>query len=67
VPLAPGGQLAFPAGQQPRLLHVVRGRIGEAATGGVLAGGDNALLPFAGDFTFAAAEQSLLLVTEDFA
>jgi hypothetical protein len=46
---------------------VVRGRIGEAATGGVLAGGDNALLPFAGDFTFAAAEQSLLLVTEDFA
>jgi len=67
VPLAPGGQLEFPAGQQPRLLHVVRGRIGEAATGGFLAGGDNALLPFAGHFTFAATEPSLLLVTEGFA
>ena len=67
VALAPGEKLAFPAGRQPRLLHVVQGRIGEAATGRVLAGGDNVLLPFAGDFTFAATEQSLLLVTENFA
>jgi mannose-6-phosphate isomerase len=67
VPLAAGGLVAVPAGQQPRLLHVVRGRIGEAATGRILAGGDNVLLPFADGFQFAAAEESLLLVTEGFA
>ena len=67
VPLASGGQLAVPGGQQPRLLHVVRGRIGETATGGILSGGDNVLLPFADSFHFAAAEESLLLVTEGFA
>ena len=67
VPLAPGGQLAFSAGQQPRLLHVVRGRVDEAATGVVLSGGANVLLPFAGGFRFTATEESLLLVTEDFA
>ena len=67
VPLAPGGQLAFAAGQEPRLLHVVRGRICEEPAGVVLSSGDNALLPFADGFTFAAAEESLLLVTEGFA
>jgi mannose-6-phosphate isomerase len=67
VPLRAGGQLAFSAGQQPRLLHVVRGRVGEAATRVVLSAGDNVLLPFADGFTFAATEESLLLVTEGFA
>ena len=67
VPLAPGEQLAFSAGQQPRLLHVVRGRVGEAATGAALACGDNVLLPFSGGFAFTATERSLLLVTENFA
>ncbi len=66
-PLARGARMAFPAGQQPRLLHVVRGRVGESATGAVLAAGDNVLLPFADDFLFAAIDDALLLVTENFA
>ena len=28
--------------------------------------GDNALLPYAGTFSFAASEEALLLVTENF-
>ena len=66
LPLARGATLAFAAGQQPRLLHLVRGRLHEAATAGSLAGGENVLLPFAGRFVFTAAEDSLLLVTENF-
>jgi mannose-6-phosphate isomerase len=66
LPLARGAGLAFAAGQQPRLLHVVRGRLKETATGGALASGENVLLPYAGRFAFTAAEDSLLLVTENF-
>jgi mannose-6-phosphate isomerase len=66
LPLARGAGLAFDAAQQPRLLHVVRGRLKETATGGALASGDNVLLPYAGRFAFTAAEDSLLLVTENF-
>jgi mannose-6-phosphate isomerase len=64
--LARGAGLAVDAAQQPRLLHVVRGRLKETATGGALASGDNVLLPYAGRFAFTAAEDSLLLVTENF-
>jgi mannose-6-phosphate isomerase len=67
VPLARGAGLAFGAGEQPRLLHVVRGLIKETAMAGALAGGDNVLLPYTGQFTFTAGEDSLLLVTENFA
>jgi mannose-6-phosphate isomerase len=66
VPLASGEPLVFSAGEQPRLLHVVHGRVGEGSTEGILASGDNVLLPFASAFTFAATEPSLLLVTENF-
>ena len=66
VPLARGAGLVFDAGQQPRLLHVVRGRLKETATAGMLASGDNVLLPYAGQSAFTAAEDSLLLVTENF-
>ena len=65
-PLARGGRLLIAAGQQPRLLHVVVGRVQEAATAQVLGRGDNALLPYAGRFAFTATEDSLLLVTENF-
>jgi len=65
-PLARGASLMFAAGQQPRLLHVVAGRVREAATARVLGRGDNALLPFASRFAFTATEDSLLLVTENF-
>jgi mannose-6-phosphate isomerase len=66
VPLARGAKLAFSAGQQPRLLHVVRGRVGESGTDGTLARGDNVLLPYAESFTFTATDDALLLVTENF-
>ena len=66
-PLVRGAEVAFSAGQQPRLLHVVSGRVGESVTGAVLTGGDNVLLPFAGSFTFTAVDDALLLVTENFA
>lgn len=66
-PLARGARVGFAAGQQPRLLHVVHGRVSEAGTGAVLAGGDNVLLPYADGFVFTAVEDSLVLVTENFA
>jgi mannose-6-phosphate isomerase len=65
-PLARGGRLLFAAGQQPRLLHVVGGRVQEAATAQALGRGDNTLLPYASRFAFTATEDSLLLVTENF-
>jgi mannose-6-phosphate isomerase len=66
-PLAAGATVAFSARQQPRLLHVVRGRVRESATGTLLAAGDNVLLPYAEAFSFAAIDDSLLLMTENFA
>jgi len=65
-PLDRGARVTFAGGQQPRLLHVVRGRVGEAATGVVLTAGDNVLLPYSDGFTFTASGDSLLLVTENF-
>ena len=66
VPLASGERLVMPAGRQPRLLHVVRGQVRESAAAEPLERGANALLPFAGAFTFIAMDDSLLLVTENF-
>jgi mannose-6-phosphate isomerase len=66
VPLAGGERLVMAAGRQPRLLHVVRGEMQESAAAEPLERGANALLPFAGAFTFTAMEDSLLLVTENF-
>jgi mannose-6-phosphate isomerase len=66
APLARGKRLAFPAGQQPRLLHVVGGGVQETSTTQALGRGANVLLPFAGRYTFAATEDSLLLVTDNF-
>jgi mannose-6-phosphate isomerase len=66
LPLARRARLAFAAGQQPRLLHVIAGHIQETITSEELGRGDNILLPFAGEFVFTAAEDSLLLVTENF-
>jgi mannose-6-phosphate isomerase len=66
LPLARGAWLEFAAGEQPRLLHVVTGRIRDAAGASELARGDNALLPCSGGFAFTATEDSLLLVTDNF-
>jgi len=67
MPVDRGGVLPFLAGDQCRLLSVVRGNL--RARGLPVApfvAGDNALLPFAGAFTFEATEDSLVLVTENF-
>lgn len=59
--------LTFNSGEQPRLFHVVSGRLRESRTGETLTGGDNVLLPFAGGFVFEALEDTVALVTDNFA
>jgi mannose-6-phosphate isomerase len=60
-----GETLEVAAGEQPRILSVVHGRL--AGGGGVpLVRGDNAVLPYLAPFSFHAEEASLLLVTENF-
>jgi hypothetical protein len=57
--------VTFAAGEQPRILSVVEGRLVDP-TGEVLARGDNVILPFAVKNTFIAETDALLLVTENF-
>jgi mannose-6-phosphate isomerase len=66
VPLAVGGILRISAGEQPRILSVVSGRVRIAEGQGEIARGENVVLPFAGGFTFTAIEPALLLITENF-
>jgi mannose-6-phosphate isomerase len=68
VPLAAGETLAFGAGEQPRILSVVTGRVqADTPARDQLGRGDNVLLPCSGAFTFTAAPGgALLLVTENF-
>ena len=77
VPLAKGGRLHVAAGEQARILSVVEGRVRETLSGaaggsgadkgaGVLARGDNVVLPYSGGFVFEAAVESMVLVTENF-
>jgi len=67
VPLAAGARLAFAAREQPRLMHVVRGRLRETALAETLGPGESTLLPYSGAFSFTAVEPSLALVTDGFA
>jgi mannose-6-phosphate isomerase len=66
VVLDAGETLRFAAGEQARILSVVTGQLTGGGKGG-LARGENAVLPYAGEFTFKAAAASLVLVTENFA
>ncbi|MCU0792931.1 MAG: class I mannose-6-phosphate isomerase [Opitutaceae bacterium] len=66
VVLDAGEPLSFAAGQQPRILSVVTGEL-HGPGKHVLVRGDNAVLPYAGEFTFKASAASLVLVTENFA
>ena len=63
--LAKGSRLEFKAGEQARILSVVEGRL-NAADGGVIERGSNAILPFAGEFLLSAAADSVVLVTDGF-
>ena len=60
-----GDTLAFKAGEQPRILSVVEGRLTDAE-GSVVGRGVNAVLPYAGAFSFTAAVDSVVLVTDGF-
>ncbi len=66
VVLDAGETVRFAAGEQARILSVVTGQLTGAGKGG-LARGENAVLPYAGEFIFKAAAASLVLVTENFA
>jgi mannose-6-phosphate isomerase len=68
LPLAAGERLLFLAGEQCRLLHVVEGSVvGTGASERTYRRGDNLLLPYASALEFTASEQSLVLLTENFA
>lgn len=63
--LQPGESLAFPAGEQPRILSVTHGTV--LCNQINLTKGTNALLPFASKFTCTATTSTTLLITERFA
>ncbi len=65
VVLDPGETLRFEAGEQPRILSVVTGEL-QGPGKNLLARGENAVLPYAGEFAFKAQGASLVLVTENF-
>lgn len=56
--------LAFKAGREACLLSVTKGLL--AADAVRLERGDNVLVPYAGDFSFVAGEDSTVLVTDNF-
>lgn len=75
VVLFAGERLHLRAGEQPRLVSLVSGSLLVSAEhasgtrspmGQKLARGENALLPYAGAFTFTAETIAILLVTENF-
>ncbi|HTJ78894.1 MAG TPA: type I phosphomannose isomerase catalytic subunit [Rariglobus sp.] len=65
VPLAAGEKLDFAAGEKPRILSVVEGRMVTPA-GELLTRGDNVILPYSVKNSFIAEVASLVLVTENF-
>lgn len=64
VVLGKGERLSLAAGEQPRIVSVVAGRVkcGHSELGF----GENALLPYASAFTFSGVETAIVLVTENF-
>ena len=72
VVLDAGQRLHLRAGEEPRLVSVVRGSLEATAEAGGrvplrLTRGDTVLAPRAGAFTFAAECAAIVLVTEAFA
>ncbi len=65
--LAAGQTLRFGAGEQPRILSVVAGRLSAESGGAAVCGrGDNLLLCQQHSSGFAALEKSVVLITENF-
>lgn len=65
--LKQGERLVFEANDQPRLLSVVAGSVRDLEDGSQAAAGSNILLPYDTAFTFVAAQDSVVLITDDFA
>jgi len=65
VPLAAGETLSFGAGEKPRILSVVEGRL-VTPDKAMLTRGDNVILTYSVKNSFNAEVSSLVLVTEDF-
>jgi mannose-6-phosphate isomerase len=73
--LGEGERLQLRGGEQPRILSVVSGVVRATADAPgpraplpqKLERGENAIVPYAGTFTFEAESPSIVLVTEDFA
>jgi hypothetical protein len=58
-------ELTFEAGEQPRILSVVEGRL-VTPEGETLMRGDNVIIPFSVKKSFIAQTDTLALVTEQF-
>ncbi|MDP0500325.1 MAG: class I mannose-6-phosphate isomerase [Verrucomicrobiota bacterium JB022] len=67
IELDGGDNLAFAAGDEPRIISVVSGRLHDETSEMALNAGDNALLPYAGKFSFVAEESAVVLITHRFA
>lgn len=65
VVLDPGETLRFDAGEQPRILSVVTGEL-HGPGKHPLVRGENAVLPYAGEFTFSPEVATVILITENF-
>jgi len=65
--LAQGARLEFSANEQPRILSVVSGSVRDLEDGSQVKTGANVLLPYDTEFTFVAAKDSVVLITDAFA
>ena len=65
VPLAAGAEIVFEAGEQPRILSIVEGRLA-GPEGQMLGLGDNVVMPYSVKNSFIAQTDALVLVTENF-
>ncbi|HEY8991079.1 MAG TPA: type I phosphomannose isomerase catalytic subunit [Luteolibacter sp.] len=65
VVLAKGAELAFAAGEQPRILSVVEGNLA-SVSGEMLTTGDNVIIPYSVKNSFIAQNDVVALVTENF-
>ncbi len=66
INLTEGETLAFPANQQPRIISVVTGKIGEESSGRTFGYGTNFLVPYARESALRAVEEASVLVTDNF-
>ncbi len=62
----PDERLNFPSLEEPRLLHIVRGRLTDLESGTTIKSGDNILLPYSDSFFFRTSKETRVLITDQF-